>query len=483
MRLFEVLLLVDLLFSAGGILAFKKAKYKMILPFFSILLSFISIITEGFRSAMLPAYMLSFLLLVFSLLRAYSKHSGKHRMMRTFGIVGFCLVYVIAFALPAFLPVINLPKPSGSNSVGTMRYDFIEPNRKNIMTLKSSSQKIAVQIWYPASSTNNRKRAVWMDNRRAAGFFAKEEKLPDLFGQLCLIKTNSYWNAPLSNYTEKYPVILFSGGSGMINSQNTIQMEELASNGYIVFAVSHPHDDFAAVYRDGSIVAASKNQLFALSEDNKNALSIAERQVSNKNSSDYQRVTIKNSKLSTENVRVWSTDMCFVADEVYRLSNGSISSIFKGRINTGEIGILGHSFGGAAAGEACLRDSRFKAFVNLDGTPFGDTVDHVVKQPFMIMTKNAYNSFSPNEGYAKKQKNYLIVSIRGAKHLNFTDLNTIIPYAGKTLGALGTINPNRQTKIINTYIVAFFNKYLKGTNEPVLETSSSQFTEVTIQYR
>lgn len=170
--------------------------------------------------------------------------------------------------------------------------------------------------------------------------------------------------------------------------------------------------------------------------------------------------------------------MRFVADEVYKLNNGSVASNLRGKLNTESIGIFGHSCGGATAGEACLQDSRFKAFINLDGTPFGDTVDQVINQPFMVMTENA--KFTPSGGYAKNQKNYLVVTIRGARHMNFTDLNTVIPNAGKLFGTIGTINANRQIQIMNTYIVSFFDKYLKGINKLFLEKTSSQFSEVTV---
>lgn len=68
--------------------------------------------------------------------------------------------------------------------------------------------------------------------------------------------------------------------------------------------VNHPYDDFSAVYSDGSIILRSANQSSALSNDSRIGLSIAEKQVPDKSSPDYQRVAIKNSVLTTENVRV-----------------------------------------------------------------------------------------------------------------------------------------------------------------------------------
>lgn len=485
MRLFELLLLVSLLLSASGLLLLKNAKQKMMLPALSVVLSIINTAAEGFRFAMFPAIVLTLVIFAFSLSKFFIKPTKKHRVLKVLGMIGFCLAYFVSVSLPSFLAVINLPKPTGSAAIGTIRLDFTEPNRKNILTQVSSAQKIAVQVWYPASGVNGYKRATWMDNRQTASLFAKKERLPDIFGQLDLIKTNSYWGAPLLKTEDKYPVILFSGGGGMFSSQNTVQMEELASQGYVVFAVSHPYDDFAAVYADGSIVSVSAEQSDALSKEDMQAVSAAKKQVSDEKSPAFQRAVIQNCKLNSEDIRAWSVDLRFVADEIEKLNDGNIPSIFKGKLDPDNMGIFGHSFGGAAAGEACLQDSRFKAFINLDGTPFGDTVDHVISQPFMVMEEgtDGYYKLIPSNGYAKEQKNFLIVRINGAQHMNFSDLNTIVPFAGKALGALGKIDTSRQTKIMNSYIVSFFNKYLKGDNVPLLDQTPLNYAEVTIEAR
>ncbi|MGH4121548.1 MAG: alpha/beta hydrolase family protein [Clostridium sp.] len=484
MRIFEIFLIIGLLFSALGILFIKNKKLRIVLPTLSMTFSFASIFVEGFRFVMVPAYSMSVIIFALSLTKLFLMTKKRHPILKGLEIAAFCLFYMLSIALPSFLPVINLTKPNGPNPVGTMRMAFNENNRKNVLTGKTSSQKIAVQVWYPASSLSGAKQANWIDKREVASLFAKSKGLPDLFGQLCLIKTNSYWNAGLSNETNKFPIILFSGGGGMFNGSNTIQMEELASEGYVVFAVSHPYDDFASVYPEGDIVPYSSKLSAALSKDSARAIDIAKKQITDDRSPEFQRVIIRNCKLYTENVRVWSDDMSFVADQISKLNDGSIKSIFAGRLDTVKMGLFGHSFGGAALGQTCLRDSRFKAFINMDGTPFGDTVDTIIQQPFMILTirpdKNS-KRVSVSDGYSENQKNFLVVSINGTEHMNFTDLNTVIPNAGKALGALGSISANRQTEITNTYIVSFFNKYLKEMPEPLLNALASQYPEVTIE--
>lgn len=483
MRIFEILLFIGLFCSAAGIVFLKNVKFIIIATAPPVIFSAISILAEGARFVMIPAYVLSIILFAIGLVKSFLKLKKRYPILKAFGAVGICFIYAISIVLANFVPVVNLPKPAGSSIVGTIRLDFTQTDRRDILTNKTSLQKIAVQVWYPASGGSTGKKARWLDSRKAASYFATSQKLPDIFGQLCLAETNSYWNASLSNKMKKYPVVLFSGGAGMFNGQNTIQMEELASRGYVVFAVSHPYDDFAVIYSNGDIVPYSQELSSAISKDAIKGIDIAKKQVKNQNSPDFQRAAIENCRLSIEDARLWSQDMSFVADEVEKLNDGSIKSIFKGKLDVNNMGIFGHSFGGAAAGETCLRDSRFKAFINLDGTPFGDSTDNIIKQPFMVLCSGTDSKlkFSAAEGYSKNQKNFLVIKINGAQHMNFSDLNTIIPNIGRKIGVLGTISADRQEKIINTYIVSFFNKYLKGEYEPMLNQYASKYPEVKIE--
>ncbi|SDE92606.1 Platelet-activating factor acetylhydrolase, isoform II [Fontibacillus panacisegetis] len=483
MRIFEILILAGLLLSALGLLIIKDARLRMVFPALSAVLAFIGIGTEGYRFVMTPAYILAAVLFACSLLKLFSSERRKHPVLRSFAIAAFCIFYALSVALPLLLPVYDLPKPRGKELVGTIRLDFTNPTRRDLLSGGTTAQEIAVQVWYPASDAGIGTRAHWMDNRKVASLFAQNLRLPDILGQLCLIRTNSFWNAPLSNETDKYPVILFSGGAGSFNGQNTIQMEELASQGYIVFSVSHPYDDFAVIYADGSVVPSHSTQFEALIKDSADAITEAQKQIADESSPDFYRAMLRNSKLNAENVRIWGDDMIFIADQVGRLDDGSISSMFEGRLDTENMGIFGHSFGGAAAGQAILTDNRFKAFINLDGTPFGDTVDSIIEQPFLIMSafSEQNGNLMSESGYSQEQEDYAVITIKGTQHMNFTDLNVVLSNVGKAIGLLGTISPERQTEIMNAYIVSFFNKHLKGMQASSFDILLPEYPEITVK--
>ena len=63
-----------------------------------------------------------------------------------------------------------------------------------------------------------------------------------LMNNLSNINGNSWSEAQPVN--EKFPVLIFSHGIGGLKTQNTTQMEEMASHGYVVFSCDHPYVHF-----------------------------------------------------------------------------------------------------------------------------------------------------------------------------------------------------------------------------------------------
>lgn len=485
----------------GHIIKFlNNRKYVIYCSYASaVFFAMLGICLEGFRFIMLPQYLIALILCLIEVVRVIRGHlvksiptrkqsvtKKKHRILRALGRILLCLMFLLAIILVWYFPVKNLPKPSGDSKVGTVIMDFTNPTRNNILTGAPESQKIAAQIWYPTLDTKGKQRVNWMMNRKVASLFAQRMGLPDIFGQLSFVQTNSYLNAPLTTVSEKYPVVLFSGGGGMFNGQNVIQMEELASNGFIVVAVSHPADDFATVYSDGTVLGYDNQLSDAINDDMSQAISSMKSKYNTDDTTpEMQRITLKAAKLSIEDVKVWAEDIIFIANQLVKLNDGSIESMFEGKMDTSQFGVFGHSLGGAAAGQTCIMDNRFKAFINIDGSPFGDAVDRTLTQPFMVLETGSDSSikFRARDGYSPEQTNYLVVSVEGTEHMNFTDLNTILPRIGKSFGILGKIDTDKQMAITNAYVLAFFNHYLKGYSEPLLENTESPFSEVDMSQR
>ena len=401
---------------------------------------------------------------------------NKGRRLYTKIMIGMMIgISIIILILLLLFPIKDMPKPTGEYMVGTQYMSFVDTDRREVFSTEEEYRNIPLQVWYPAMEDSEEECAAWINNSKAMYYFTEYRNLPNLLGYFSKIKTNSHLNAILSDREEKYPVIVFSGGGAMFYGQNVIQMEELASHGYIVFAVGHPYEDFADIYPDGRLVPYNPEQKEKLSMDTGQAVEAAKLSGLDENSPEFTKFILRNAKCNNESVRIWADDLSFMISKIEEMNEGLVDSIFRNRLDEDSIGAFGHSFGGAASGQACLEDNRIQAFVNMDGGVFGDAVDRCINQPFMVLTTGGKVKSRIADGYSDQQKNYIVVAVDGAMHMNYSDLNSLIPILGKLTGFLGSIPEERQNRITNAYLMAFFDRELRGDEtSDLLQSGPSQ---------
>jgi predicted dienelactone hydrolase len=490
MRYFEILFLFLLAFSCLVPVSPTNRRAGVFLPAIPFLIGLLSILFEGYRIHIVPALVLSGVLMLLALFRALYPGTGAGRPIKPkpsakrwrkgIRIFAMTLLLAVSIVLPLLFPVAELPEPGGPYPVGTMLLSFRDGSRKEVYSAMEENRNIPVQVWYPAAGSTGRKPAEWIGGRREAALFASYRHLPDIFGQLALVRTHSYWNADISEAEGSYPVILFSDGSAMFTGQNTIQTEELASRGYVVFSVGHPYFDFACTYPDGTIAPYSEKLAAMLSADTANALKTARQEYNDERDPEFSRAILRHAEFNKDCLREWSRDMRFIADRIDDMNAGKISGLFAGKLDIQRMGAFGHSFGGAAAGQLCLEDDRIRAFINLDGSPFGDAPDRNIRQPFMILTHGGDEKYSIRNGYSAEEDHFTVVEIQGARHMNFSDFNSLTPVVGRLAGFLGDVAPDRQTRIVNDYILSFFDRHLKDKPVSLPDEASRKYEEVTL---
>jgi hypothetical protein len=79
--------------------------------------------------------------------------------------------------------------------------------------------------------------------------------------------------------------------------------------------------------------------------------------------------------------------------------------------------------------------------------------------------------------FSKMSSGMYLVTVRGAMHNSFSDMPLISPARYSNI----QINAARALTITNAYILAFFDRYLRGKRQPLLESNASTFPEVTVQ--
>ena len=120
-----------------------------------------------------------------------------------------------------------------------------------------------------------------------------------------------------------------------------------------------------------------------------------------------------------------------------------------------------------------------KAGLNMDGFMYGKIVENPIKVPFMYMhSVSSDESAFINDWFYKQTKNMAyMLKIKGTVHSNYGDFS-LFDGIFKEQGLLGPIDGERCVEIQRAYILAFFNKHLKGRESDLLNESSTTYPEV-----
>lgn len=339
--------------------------------------------------------------------------------------------------IPLLIPFQDIPAPTGSFSVGTRVFNWEDNKREEWFTEKEGDfRKIVVQVWYPTDEVSGNK-APYIDfpQHRVRPISEQVELPPFMIKHIQDVNSNSYLNAALKSAIELYPLVIFSHGLGGMRMQNTIQMEELASRGFIALAMDHPYDANITVYKDGS------------SADYRSAI------VGEVTTEEFWNI-----RLPQINTRV--ADVSYVLDHIQEIQDGDDS--FWNMIDLGRVGIMGHSFGGGTAIVASSRDTRLDACIALDGwlVPIEESIiKKGLMVPFLFMGQtywtNPVNYENLDTLIAASTASAEKLILDGTKHFDYSDtpqFNT----ASSKFGISGSMDLDELRILLNSRIVSFF---------------------------
>ncbi|OME92136.1 MULTISPECIES: alpha/beta hydrolase family protein [Paenibacillus] len=476
MRFFEILLVLSCFALLVDLLFIKRSSKKTGLGvgIGSSVILLVQLFVEGYRWQLLLVYIMTALFILIVLLR----HSGKMVNLKIGKLLKYSLssliviLLVVSTGLSVYLPVFDLPKPDGPEKVGTQTFHFTDQNRDEVLTEdQSDKRELMVQVWYPTENRNNNKRGTLFPNdkemfKKFIQSFSTSLKLPNfVLDYWKYNRTNSYENVEILPSTSPYPLVLLSHGMGTSKVLHASQAENLASHGFIVVTIDHTYSTFATIFPDG-------------------------------------RVTDYKTKMTTVEDRreignIWTQDVEFVIDQIEKLNSGAIESQFKGKIDLNNLGVMGHSFGGATAFNTTYLDHRVKAGINMDGSLYEVENRDDINKPFMFIRSGSFEDWLANFEIDRNSddevtkslsdelhimKNVLnhggnVIYVEGTQHFNFTDLQFYSELI-KLSGITGDINGKRGSSIVNQYVLDFFNKQLKGTGGNLLQGPSDMYPEV-----
>jgi len=276
-----------------------------------------------------------------------------------------------------------------------------------------------------------------------------------------------------NNNNGKWPLVIFSHGSGAYRVSYSFWTEFLASHGYVVAACDHPGSARFTIV-DGEVITPGGNR-------SKRARKEADRPL----------------------------DLLQIIDGV---AEGTGSHLFS-KVDTDKVAISGMSFGGfATAATLELQDPRIKAAVMMSSSmAMSGTQDYHTpvrknkSTPVLVMmgTEDTVLGEECNDASRKYVDThsdgdaYLLELIR-AGHVSFTSCEMYDPEYGNGINAEGSstslTNPGgtykplpiqTQHEIINNYGLRFLNKYLKnsGDDDDEAYLSKNHYDEKEVVFR
>lgn len=436
MNFWEVVLIVVNFSLLSWILLIGREtkKRSKLATLIAVVMVTVQLLAEGFRWQMIPAYVSPVILILCYLL------TGQKKGFRSSGIFIvktslLCIYLFVAVALPLLMPVFSFEEPTGPHRIGTKLYHWVDHQRNEPYSKNPNNRReLMVQIWYPAAEKSKGDSEPYIRNiNELSKGLEKTLSIPAFaFSHMELVKSHSFIDLQLSDSENHYPILLFSHGFNGFRNQNTFQVEELASQGYIVLSIDHTFDAAATVFPGGRTAYV---QPINLTDE------------------------------GDSHIKLWEEDVSFVLNQIEKLNENDETGFFTGRLDTSRIGMFGHSYGGATAAQILAKDSRVKAAINMDGTLYGEILpESGIGKPFLLMNAEEPDEADPFEVRERYGRGLagggMSMVIPHTDHTSFTDLHLFSPL----LQSPGE-NPKEVHRIINEFSLAFFDQYVKQKDD------------------
>jgi len=343
------------------------------------------------------------------------------------------------------IPLDDLPLPTGPYKVGTKLYAWTDSSRQEWFDNDSNPfRRIPVQVWYPMEKGTHQLQSFYLDYPKDyIHVISTDFGIPGkLLVNVANIRTSAVFNGNPNQALKNRPIIIFSHGLGGFKNQNTVQFEELASHGYVIFSCDHVYDAGFVRFSDEEII--------------------------------YSKSYVKHFPEGTTEKEYWETrekqllirsqDISFVIDQIERID--TIDSSISLLCDTKNISLMGHSFGGATILQTSSMEENIKSCIALDAW--------TLPMPSMIINKdmntpllhigqmsdkyweNKNNKLKLDTLFQNNGQESIMVKIPKTKHFDYSDFSQFT-WATKLFGISGKINREKFGQSLNKFILEYLN--------------------------
>ncbi|TDD49386.1 alpha/beta hydrolase [Kribbella antibiotica] len=340
---------------------------------------------------------------------------------------------------------VSLPMPTGQLQVGRQVFDWTDTARKDPYV--AGPRKLAVFVWYPVAKGVTGRKAAYAPGQ----WSGQQLKGPwSIFeGPIDEVRDHAIDHAAVA--PGRFPVVVLLPGMGLSAPMYAALAEDLASHGYLVAGVTPTYSTKLSVI-GGQTIASMPAAVPPAPEDNSPG----------------------GLKTGDHLVGVWAADARFAAKQLAAELPDSVDPAFGPSY-------VGHSFGGAAALEACRTDARCGAAVDIDGRQFGDAVKKGVQAPIMLLGADdscITSVCGPDaKGDTDRARALSLLkastntswcaTVEDTRHLNFTDYGAYyLAWPLRKHLDLGSADSRRALAVQNGYVRTFLSHALRNTPAP-----------------
>lgn len=141
---------------------------------------------------------------------------------------------------------------AGTFPVGVRTVELVHSNQLDLNTQQRAARKLTVELWYPANGMHHNTATTYPSMTKSHQPF--------------VIQGSAYRHAELATAT-KLPVVVLSHGYPGNRTLMFYLAEHLASHGYLVAAVDHPHSTYGEIDQKNAPYQGFLNTLYHRSRD------------------------------------------------------------------------------------------------------------------------------------------------------------------------------------------------------------------------
>lgn len=394
----------------------------------------------------------------------------------------------------------RLPPTDGKYGVARVGYDWVDKSRVETLSKDAGADReIMVFVWYPTDRVPIKKAAEYLPRAEVIAKSIGTEGMKDFWADTSAmvvsgkIASDTSEASPIATGKEPFPLIVFMPGLGVPSTAYTTLIEEVVSHGYIVASIEPTYEVPAVAFPDGRVVPFS-------------GAATGRNQPSPPHGTREKFLTRMHA-FDAPHLDRWAGDIHFAINQVTLLNRpAGMVAPFSGRVDLNNIAAWGHSFGGRAAARACQLDHRIRACLNGDGLATDGPIFRYAgaalpSQPFMWIelfheppsdeqltqfqitrkdwNKNHQTQIATDEQELRECPGgsyHVSINLPGIDHFSFTDRPLIESEAKED-----TERAIRALTAIETYTVAFFDRYLEQKNNSLLDESDKKTTGIVVE--